>query len=141
MKIKITSLPANKMAKGGNIRPPRDGGYSAQSGWALDLNGRVLDPTKSFHDPFTTNETIKPVDREDATMEAEKGESMTRQNPDGSLSTFDIEGKKHSQGGTPLQGKNGDFIFSDFKKLALGEKFFQILVNLQNQRKNLHLPI
>ena len=120
MKIKITSLPANKMAKGGNIRPPRDGGYSAQSGWALDLNGRVLDPTKSFHDPFTTNETIKPVDREDATMEAEKGESMTRQNPDGSLSTFDIEGKKHSQGGTPLQGKNGDFIFSDFKKLAFG---------------------
>jgi len=120
MKIKITSLPTNKMATGGNIRPPRNGGYGNQSGWALDIGGRVLDPTKSFHDPFTTNETIKPVDRKDATMEAETGESMTRQNPDGSLSTFDIGGKKHSQGGTPLIGENGDFIFSDFKKLALG---------------------
>ena len=95
-KVRILKEPTEKMAKGGQMRPPKDGGYGNQSGWALDTGGRVLDPTLSTKNPFATNDTIKEVPREESNLEAEKNEELTRQNSDGTLSKFRIGGKKHS---------------------------------------------
>jgi len=121
MKIQIVSTP--KMKNGGNadVRPPKSSGYADQtSTYSLNTGSRIFDPTFSVKEPFRASESIQEVPREFANLEAEKGEVLTRQEQDGSLSKFNIGGKKHYNGGTPLQGEPGDFIFSDFKKLAIG---------------------
>ncbi len=60
------------------------------------------------------NSTIGPVDRQDATLEAEVGEVALKPDLSG---VYHISGKKHSQGGTPLNLDPGSFIFSNDKTL------------------------
>ncbi len=62
------------------------------------------------------NDSVKPVDRDKATIEAEKGEVLLNPGLEG---IFKVKGKKHSQGGTPLPAKPGSFIISDDKALAV----------------------
>ena len=57
--------------------------------------------------------TYPKVDREDANVEIELGEYLI-QNDLGSI--YKAGGKKHSQGGTPIQAKEGAYIVSDFIK-------------------------
>ncbi len=59
---------------------------------------------------------IKPVDEEDANSEIEKGEIVL--DPD-TGSMHKALGKPHSKGGTPVNLKDGSFIFSNFKDLAI----------------------
>jgi polyhydroxyalkanoate synthesis regulator phasin len=69
-------------------------------------------------DNYTDNEevttSVKAVPREEATIEAEKGEYIISDK-----GLYKIEGKKHSQGGTPLAAKGGEFIFSAHKDMSL----------------------
>ena len=64
--------------------------------------------------------SIAPVDRKEANIEAEKGETILK--PDGELGKF--LGKKHSKtsnAGTPAQVEPGSFIYSD--KIKLPKEF------------------
>lgn len=65
-------------------------------------------------DKITT--TMKGVDESDANLEAERGEVIV--NPDLS-GVYNIGGKPHSRGGTPLYAKGGSFIYSNSKGLAI----------------------
>lgn len=65
---------------------------------------------------YETNASMGPVEPQDAKIEAEKGEKIV--NPDLS-GIWQIGGKKHSQGGTPLDPKPGSFIFSHDPNLAI----------------------
>ena len=69
-------------------------------------------------DSYTNNDeittSVKAVPREDATIEAEKGEYIF--SPQG---LYKIEGKKHSKGGTPLAAKGGEFIFSAHRDMSI----------------------
>ncbi|GIU70109.1 MAG: hypothetical protein KatS3mg002_1345 [Candidatus Woesearchaeota archaeon] len=68
--------------------------------------------------------TIDPVDRKLANLEAEKGEVVLTYDDKG-LSypkLYYINGKKHSQGGTPLLLPDGSFIFSNSKELKIEDK-------------------
>jgi hypothetical protein len=57
---------------------------------------------------------LKEVPREEANLEAEKGESAFGDiNGDGYTEHMLIGGKRHSEGGTPLNLPDGTFIFSD----------------------------
>ena len=137
-RVKIISGPDKKMAKGGNAvpRPSKTSGYADQtSGYVLNLGNRVFDPSFSLKQPFKASESIQEVPREMATLEAEKGEVLTRQEKDGGLAKFDIGGKKHYDGGTPLAGQPGDFIFSDFKKLAIGGPIVELFGKPANTSK------
>src|SRR6478609_2564868 len=70
------------------------------------------------------NSTIKPIDREDANLEAEKGEIVFQ--PNGQL--HKVLGKTHAKGGTPLNLPEGSFIFSNYKPLSFNKnekKLFQ----------------
>jgi hypothetical protein len=67
---------------------------------------------------FDVNTTVKPIDEEDANVEAEKGEVLLQ--PDGSV--FKVLGKSHSKGGTPLNVPNGSFIYSKFKPLSIDKE-------------------
>ncbi len=77
-------------------------------------NGSTKDVKKS----------IDPVDRKMANLEAEKGEVVLTYDDKG-LSypkLYYINGKKHSQGGTPLLLPDGSFIFSNSKELKIEDK-------------------
>jgi len=126
-KIKVMAAPSE--------RPQRKAGFSNQSGWALDTGGRVFDPTMSLKEPFKATSTMEAVPRDQATVEAEKGEVLARKSQSGDLNTFDIGGKKHYEGGTPLQAEPGDFIFSDFKKLAIGGPILEMFGKNANTNK------
>jgi hypothetical protein len=107
-KIRIIKSPVQEMAYGGQL------------GYGFDLGGRRVytDMPESTFD--SVNNTIGPVPREMATIEAEKGETMLSDvDGDGMLEHMKIGGKRHSEGGTPLAAKPGDFIFSDTKKMRI----------------------
>jgi hypothetical protein len=64
--------------------------------------------------------TISAVPREEANIEAEGGETVIGDiNNDGFLEHSKIVGKRHTEGGVPLNVAPGSFIFSDTKKLKI----------------------
>lgn len=64
--------------------------------------------------------TISAVPREEANIEAEGGETVIGDiNNDGFLEHNKIVGKRHTEGGVPLNVAPGSFIFSDTKKLKI----------------------
>lgn len=69
---------------------------------------------------ISTRQTLEPVKREEATIEAEKGEVAYGDiNGDNFLETFVIGGERHSNGGTPLNLPEGTFIYSDFRDMII----------------------
>jgi len=63
-------------------------------------------------------ESVKPIDREDANIEAEKGEYMVKP---GLTGLYKVTGKTHAEGGTPLYAEGGSFIFSNDPKLSINK--------------------
>lgn len=101
-KIKIVSAPADYIEKQGKPYP-----YDKFRG-----NGSLPDI------PVVTTK-IKPINKEDANSEIEKGEIVL--DPEtGAL--HKALGKPHSQGGTSVNLKDNSFIFSNFKDLAINDK-------------------
>lgn len=89
------------------------------------------------------------VDREDATIEAEKGELILGAGAPGAiedqekrvgLGLYKIGGKLHSQGGTPLLAHEGDFVFSNDKSLAVTEEESKLLVGKEIKKLKLRTP-
>ena len=63
---------------------------------------------------------LKQVPRDEANLEAEKGESAFGDiNEDGFPEHMLIGGKRHSNGGTPLNLPDGTFIFSDTASMKI----------------------
>jgi len=108
-KVRITKAPDNTMAYGG------------QSGYGLDLGQRGIYDTMNESGYESVSDTAQPVPRDEATIEAERGETMVGDfDNDGRLEHMKIGGKPHSQGGTPLNVQPGTFVFSQTKKMAVG---------------------
>ena len=67
--------------------------------------------------------TIEPTDWENATLEAELGETVvTNLQGEGIPEFYKIKGKRHYNGGTPLNLPPNSFIFSRDRKLAIRDK-------------------
>lgn len=79
--------------------------------------GMIVPDTSSANDKCI-NSSIKPIKEEDANVEAELGEVLLQFDMGG---LFDIKGKKHSKGGTPILANEKDFIFSDDDSLSFTE--------------------
>lgn len=110
-KVKITGLPEAK--KGGNT----DRNNAMFFPWPV-LNGTALSKPD-----VEVNKTLKPVPREEATLEAEKGETIvTDMNNDGITEHYTIGGERHSNGGTPLNVPKNSFIFSRDKSMAIKDQ-------------------
>jgi hypothetical protein len=105
-KVKITGLPKN--AKGGTaptslykqIAPS----YMADSLSTKDLKKKT---------------TLGPVPANTANLEAEKGETAFLPDVNGLPAHYMIGGKRHSQGGTPLNLPENSFIFSDTSSMKI----------------------
>ena len=105
--IRIKSVP-NKAKTGSQLD------YSL-----VDRNTLFLKPSDTNVDSDVKN-TIGAVPREMANIEAEGGETIVGDiNNDGYLEHQTIVGKRHSQGGVPMNVPDGSFIFSDTKKLKI----------------------
>lgn len=87
--------------------------------------GLVTGSIWNYEDQPTNNTvgtTLSPVPREDANIEAERGETIVFPDSDGDVAHAKIGGKRHSQGGTPLNVPDGSFVFSDFRGLLIKNK-------------------
>lgn len=73
--------------------------------------------------------TMGAVPREQANIEVEGGETVIGDvNQDGFLEHMTFVGKRHSEGGMPVNIPDGSFIFSDTKKLRIKDK--EVLKNI-----------
>jgi hypothetical protein len=94
--------------------------YGGQYGHSLDLGSRVIDNEMGKPDPYAVKDTLQAVPRDMANLEAERGETAYGDlDGDGEMEHSKIGGKRHSQGGTPLNLKPGTFIYSDTKSMKL----------------------
>lgn len=67
-------------------------------------------------------DTLKPVPRDEANLEAEKGETAYGDlNGDGFPEHYEIGGKRHYEGGTPLNLPDDTFIFSDTRSMRIND--------------------
>jgi hypothetical protein len=92
--------------------------YGGQSGYGLNLNARrtYVEGAEGPQDSY--GRTLAPIDREDASYEAEQGEVIVGDmDRDGRKEMLTFGGKPHSQGGTPANQEG--FIFSKTKGMAL----------------------
>jgi len=62
---------------------------------------------------------LKKVPRDEANIEAEKGETVYFPNKGGLPAHFNIDGNRHTGGGTPLNVPKDSFVFSDTKKMKI----------------------
>jgi len=77
-----------------------------------------LEAGKISQQPTEVRDTLQPVARDGANLEAERGETAMV-NIDGIPAHFKIGGKRHSEGGTPLNLPDNSFIFSDTAKMRI----------------------
>ena len=107
MKVKI------KRVRGGSTGDQRDYGLTTGSIW-------------NYEDKPVNNNlaaTISAVPRDEANIEAERGETVVGDlDTDGNLEHAKIGGKRHFEGGTPLNVPDGSFIFSDTSALRIKNK-------------------
>ena len=85
------------------------------------MASHAMAPLGGFNEPgVQVNNTLKPTTRENATLEAEKGETVVTNLAQGGIPEFyTVGGKRHSAGGTPLNLPPDSFIFSRDKKLKV----------------------
>ena len=101
-KVKISKVPS--MAWGGRI-------FNQVAPNAL--------PYQTDEDMMHYNDTLQPVDRDMANLEAEKGEEVLMPNYKGMSAKFKVGGKRHYDGGTPLNLPDDSFVFSDTRAMKI----------------------
>ena len=115
-RVKITKLPQKRTGGQGtasngynNSVPEQVSNFGGAS-----MRGAIDDPN------IPTRRTLKPVPREEANVEAEKGEVAYGDiNGDKFAESYVIGGKRHANGGTPLNLPEGTYIFSDFRDMKI----------------------
>jgi hypothetical protein len=102
-------------------KSPESMAYGGQSNYGLDLGQKNIYSDMTDNPYESVSNTLQPVDRDQANIEAERGETAYGDfNNDGHNEHMMIGGKRHTQGGTPLNVPEGTFIYSDTKKLRIG---------------------
>jgi len=112
-KVKIKSLP--KAGSGLEVKLSAGLGYNSNTmPWPI-MAGKLSQPD------IEVNNTLSPVNREDANLEAELGETaFTDKVGDGIPQLYKIGGERHYNGGTPLNLPDDSFIFSRDNKMKIG---------------------
>ena len=94
--------------------------YGGQLGYSLNLGAKRLYTDMPEAKSDNVSSTLQAVPRDEANIEAEKGETLWGDvDADGAMEHMEIGGNKHTHGGTPLNAPEGSFIFSDTAKLKI----------------------
>jgi len=113
-RVRISKTP--KALSGLEIKM-RPGLYGTNGNRQFTLPNQV-NSQRFSQQPVDVRDTLQPVAREGANLEAEKGETALV-NIDGIPAHFKIGGKRHHSGGTPLNLPDNSFIFSDTAKMKI----------------------
>ena len=111
----------------------------AKTGSQLDYS--LVDRNTLFLKPNTPvdsdiKNTMGAVPRNQANIEAEGGETVVGDiNNDGYLEHQTIVGKRHTQGGVPLNVPEGSFIFSDTKKMMIKDPEILSIFGMKPSKK------
>lgn len=111
--------------------------YGGQMGYGLDLGARRLWMNQDDDESSQINDTIEEVPREEANIEAEGGETAMIPYKEGGDAYMHkkIKGKRHTEGGVPLNVPEGTFIFSDTKKMKLGGSVLKLFGKSEKSTK------
>jgi len=91
-----------------------------QDGYGLVRNNRVM---QNAPQSVSVNNKMGGIPRDQANIEVEGGESVIGDvNNDGTMELMHFQGKRHSEGGIPVNIPEGSFIFSDTKSLTIKDK-------------------
>ena len=126
-KVRINKLPEGYKLDNGKLVESKNMGGSTKSGDQKGY-GLVSHPAE-FHagvspfNPFSdVNNTLKPAPKDEATIEAEGGETaLTDLNEDGKFELYNIVGPRHSSGGVPLNLPPQSFIYSDTRDMLFNK--------------------
>lgn len=113
-RVRISKIP--KALSGFEVKM-RPGLYGTNGNRQFTLPNQV-NSQRFAERPVDVRDTLKPVAREGANLEAEKGETALV-NINGIPAHFKIGGQRHSKGGTPLNLPDNSFIFSDTAKMKI----------------------
>lgn len=126
-----------------------DNGMQMLNNYPIQTQGHVTE-YPMYQMGGQVNFTAKPVDEDNATIEAEKGEYIlgggAAKNPfddedsDIGVGLYKIGGNKHYNGGTKLAANPGDFIFSDDKNLAFDQDVTKELIGRDITKSRLRTP-
>lgn len=115
-RVRIKKLPNKALGGTKTGQQTADGALSIQP---TAMGGADIDQYIG-EKPTEVKATLQPIAREDANVEVEKGEIVAGDlNGDGMLESYVAGGKRHSQGGTPLNLPDDTFIFSDTKSMRI----------------------
>jgi hypothetical protein len=99
---------------------PEGGTYKStgqQEGYGLVRNSRGMQVSP---ESVPVNDTMGAIPRDQANIEVEGGESVIGDvNKDGTMELMHFQGKRHSEGGVPVNIPEGSFIYSDTKSLTI----------------------
>ena len=129
MKVNIKKLPKGYSVVNGRIvKNMSDGGTSTgdQTNFGLVTVPPLPNYENSSDDSNDVSKrmafSLPAVPREQANLEAEKGETvLTDMNNDGSFELYNIGGNRHHSGGTPLNLPPQSFIYSDTSRMKLNK--------------------
>lgn len=94
---------------------PKSTGQQEDYGLVRNLRGMQNSPEQ-----FPVNDTMGAVPRDQANIEVEGGESVIGDiNNDGTMELMHFKGKRHTEGGVPVNIPEGSFIYSDTKNLTI----------------------
>ena len=85
-------------------------------------------------------QTLQPVPRSEATLEAEKGETAYVPDVQGLGAHYKIGGKRHSAGGTPLKLNDDAFIFSDTASMKIKGPILETFGKSTSGKKKSYTP-
>jgi hypothetical protein len=115
-KVKIKKLPTAADGRSVKTGQQMNGALAIQP---TAMGGADIDQYIG-KEKLRTHDTLGPVPRGEANLEAEKGETAYGDiNGDGMAEHYKIGGKRHSKGGTPLNLPDDTFIFSDTKSMII----------------------
>jgi len=94
---------------------PKSTGQQEDYGLVRNLRGMQNSPEQ-----YAVNDTMGAIPRDQANIEVEGGESVIGDiNKDGTMELMHFNGKRHTEGGIPVNIPEGSFIFSDTKNLTI----------------------
>lgn len=94
---------------------PKSTGQQEDYGLVRNLRGMQNSPEQ-----YAVNDTMGAIPRDQANIEVEGGESVLGDiNKDGIMELMHFNGKRHTEGGIPVNIPEGSFIFSDTKNLTI----------------------
>lgn len=123
-KVRIKTSPEGGIHKG----------TGQQEGYGLVRN---LNAMQTSPESVSVNDKMGAIPRDQANIEVEGGESVIGDiNKDGTMELMHFTGKRHTEGGVPVNIPEGSFIFSDTKNLTIKDpEILEKLFNLPARKQ------